>query len=103
MGEVMKQHFTSRRAMRLAVVFLGGSVAIGAVFANPVRAADIEEDPAAAVRLSQKASRSCTESCTAECRADRSGCTEQKTDDQASCRARFQICVRRCVVACSPK
>ena len=103
MGEVMKQHFTRACAMRLAVVFLAGGVAVAALLENPARAADMEEDPAAAVRLSQKASRTCTESCTAECRAGRTGCAEQKTDDQQSCRAQFQICVRRCVVACSPK
>ena len=103
MGEVMKQHLNRCRVLRLAVMFLAGGVAVAAVFTNPAGAADMEEDPAAAVRLSQKASRTCTESCTAECRADRTGCAEQKTDDQTSCRAQFQICVRRCVVACSPK
>ena len=102
MGKVMKQHLNRCRVLRLAMALLAGA-AIATVCVNPAYAADMEEDPAAAVRLSQKASRSCTESCTAECRAHRTGCGEQKTDDQASCRAQFQICVRRCVVACSPK
>ena len=88
--------------MRLSVVLLVGGLACAAVFANPSGAADIEEDPAAALRLSQKSGRSCTESCMSECRADRTDCKEQKTDDETSCRAQFQICVRRCVVSCSP-
>lgn len=102
MGKVMKQHLIRWRAMRLSVVLLAGGLVCGAVFANPAGAADIEEDPAAALRLSQKSSRSCTESCMSECRAHRTDCKEQKTDDENSCRAQFQICVRRCVVSCSP-
>lgn len=103
MGKGMKQHFIGWRAVWLATALLGGVVMVAVIFASPVGAADMEEDSAAAVRLSQKSSRSCTESCMSECRADRTGCKEQKTDDEASCRAQFQICVRRCVVACSPK
>ena len=102
MGKVMK-HCIRWRAMRLALALLAGGLAGAAVFASPARAADIEEDPAAALRLAQKASRICTEGCTAQCRADRTDCKEQKADDETSCRAQFQICVRRCVVSCSPK
>ncbi len=103
MGKVMKQHFIRWRAMRLVIALLAGGFAGAVGFVNPAGAADIEEDPAAALRLSQKASRSCTESCTAQCRADRTDCKGQKTDDEINCRAQFQICVRRCVVSCSPK
>jgi hypothetical protein len=99
----MKQHRLRWRVMPLAFALLMGGFVDAAVFANPADAADMEEDPAAAFRLLQKSSRSCTESCMAECRVDRADCAEQKTDDEQSCRARFQICVRRCVVACSPK
>ena len=103
MGKVMKQHFIGWRAVWLATALLAGVVMGAVIFANSAGAADMEEDPAAALRLSQKSSRACTESCMSECRADRTGCTEQRTDDEASCRAQFQICARRCVVACSPK
>jgi hypothetical protein len=97
MGAVMKQQFTGAAALWLAVALMAGGQA------NRTDAADIEEDPAAALRLAQKASRSCTESCMSECRAEKTDCTEGKTDAKISCRAQFQICVRRCVVACSPK
>jgi hypothetical protein len=102
MGKAMK-HYMGQRAIWLAIALLAGGLAGAMVFAHPARAADIEEDPAAAVRLSQKASRICTEGCTAQCRADRADCKEQKADDEIGCRAQFQICVRRCVVSCSPK
>ena len=95
----MEQHFTKRLTRQFAVAVLSS----GMSWAAPAVAADIEEDPAAALRLSQKTSRSCTESCMSECRADRTDCKQQQTDDDdISCRARFQMCVRRCVVACSP-
>jgi hypothetical protein len=100
----MKQHFTVCRAIWLAAWLLAGGFAEAAVLANPAGAADIEEDPAAAFRLSQKSSRSCTESCMAQCRAERTDCREGKTDDNNdNCPAQFQICVRRCVISCSPK
>jgi hypothetical protein len=100
MGKGMKQHFTSWRAASLAIALLA-DITTGCP--HPAGAADMEEDPAAAVRLSQKASRNCTESCMSECRADRVDCKEQKNDDENSCRVEFQMCVRRCVVTCSPK
>ena len=102
MGKVMKQHVTGRSVTRLASLLLAGGLSLAAISTLPAGAADIEEDPAASVRLSQKNSRNCTESCTAECRAERTDCTERKADEKISCRAQFQICVRRCVVTCSP-
>ena len=91
--------------MWLATSLLTGDFAGAAVFALPADAADIEEDPAAALRLSRKTARSCTDSCMAECRDDRKQCTENKTDNDSvnKCPAEFQICVRRCVISCSPK
>lgn len=95
----MKQQFISARAAWLAAAVLAGG------FAGAARAADIQEDPAAALRLSQKSARSCTDGCMADCRAERTDCKQAKTDDDTNnnCPARFQICVRRCVVSCSPK
>jgi hypothetical protein len=101
-GRVMKQQVTGWRALWLAVSLLAGACEGAAVLATPAGAADMEEDPAAALRLSQKSSRNCTGSCMAECRAERTVCTDGKTDDEGSCRAQFQICVRRCVISCSP-
>ena len=97
-GTVMKQPFPQRRATRFAIALLAG----GMIWAAPAVAADMQEDPAAALRLSQKSGRSCTESCMSECRADRTDCKQQSSVEETSCRAQFQMCVRRCVVACSP-
>jgi hypothetical protein len=62
-------------------------------------AADIQEHPAAKLRLSQRSDQECIDKCIAECRADKSECSGGKGSNDA-CRARFQICARRCVVSC---
>jgi hypothetical protein len=89
----------------LATSLLTGDFAGAAMFNGPADAADIEEDPAAALRLSRKSARACTDGCMTECRDDRKQCTDSKADDVSAnkCPAQFQICVRRCVISCSPK
>jgi hypothetical protein len=100
MGGVMKQQGTGWRGLWLAAALLAGGLA----GASPAGAADIEEDPAAAYRLSREASRVCTDGCMGRCRTDRTDCKDGKTgEDTENCPAQFQICARRCVVSCSPK
>jgi hypothetical protein len=65
-------------------------------------AADIQERPAANLRLSEYSSRACVEDCITKCRAARAQCSENK-DRGDECRAQFQICARRCVVSCNPR
>ena len=96
----MKQQVTRWRGLWLAAAVMAGGLA----GAGPAGAADIEEDPAAAFRLSRQASRVCTDGCIAGCRTDRTDCKDGRTGEgQENCRAQFQICARRCVVSCSPK
>ncbi|WP_170937149.1 hypothetical protein [Rhodomicrobium sp. R_RK_3] len=85
------------RAGLMAVAFAG---ALGGGLA--VKAADMEETPGADAKLAVKESRICTESCISDCRAERSECDGAKKDINY-CRVTFQICARRCVVACSPR
>jgi hypothetical protein len=100
----MKLRITRCGAIGAVAALLAFSWAGEAVFANPAGAADIEETPAASLRLSQLSDGSCTKSCMADCRSTRAECRDRKAkSDKDNCRAQFQICVRRCVVSCGPK
>jgi hypothetical protein len=70
--------------------------------AGHVFAADIQERPAANLRLSEYSSRACVEDCITKCRAAKAQCSGNK-DRGDECRAQFQICARRCVVSCNPR
>jgi len=70
--------------------------------AGHVFAADIQERPAANLRLSEYSSRACVEDCITQCRAARAQCSGNN-DRGDECRAKFQICARRCVVSCNPR
>lgn len=70
--------------------------------AERAAAADVQEKPAARWRMSEYSSRSCAEDCIAQCRAAKAQCSTAK-ERADECRAQFQICARRCVVACSAR
>jgi hypothetical protein len=100
----MRLRVTRCGAMAAVAAVLAFGWAAEAVVANPAGAADIEQVPAASLRMSQESGRSCTERCMADCRAAREGCREGKADSENNkCPAQFQICARRCVVSCGPK
>ncbi len=86
----------SRRLALLAVLIAS------ALMGEMAFAADMEETPGAELKAALRASRACTENCITDCRAERAGC-ESEPKPKDVCRAQFQICARRCVVACSPR
>jgi hypothetical protein len=83
----------------LLVLFVFSGLVAGR--AGPAFGADIQESPAAKLRMSQDSSRGCTERCMSQCRAALSACSSGGAKD--TCRAEFQICARRCVVSCGSR
>lgn len=97
----MPKILVGRRISLMAAVL---AAALGGDFGSPraARAADMEESPGGEAKLQVRTARACTENCIADCRTERTECKNAKADENI-CRATFQICARRCVVACSPR
>lgn len=98
-GEIQMPTIMANALRRLSLsAFLIASALTGEM----AFAADMEETPGADLKAALRASRACTDNCILDCRAERAGCEgEQKPANV--CRPQFQICARRCVVACSPR
>ncbi len=69
---------------------------------RPAFAADIEEPPGADLRMAQRAKRVCVDNCITQCRSALTTCASN-SKDTSTCRTQFQICARRCVVACNSR
>ena len=74
---------------------------LNAVLTGWALAADMQEGAKSSQKLSQDAGRTCTETCIAQCRSALAACAKGSSKDP--CRAEFQICARRCVVACGSR
>jgi hypothetical protein len=75
---------------------------LAAALCGAAHAADMEEGSGGDAKIQVRTARACTDNCIADCRTERTECKDAKADENV-CRATFQICARRCVVACSPR
>lgn len=91
----MPEVFRKKSAFLYLSIVLAGGLANFAIAAS---AADIKETRTENLRLSQNSQRNCMEGCIAQCRAALASCESGKSN--SNCRTQFQICARRCVVAC---